>query len=284
MGTYSEFKKSGFIPQRQEGYFSLRLKITGGKLTGPQLDAVSILAETYGRDEVYLTARQGLEIPYIRLESVEGVMRDLDECGVLSGANLGPGLRTMTACPGTDFCRQGLVPTQAMAAFLEENLEAHDLPHKFKIGLAGCHNNCLKAEANDIGLKGGLSPIWSSPDRCTFCGLCQRVCPAQAITVVDQELAFAASECVQCGRCYNKCPQKCWNGRGGWLLTFGGLFGNEAQLGRRMWSLKADEEEVGAIINRALDFYRQNGRKGERFGRTLNRLGWETFEKYMKDK
>lgn len=281
MASDSELKKGGFIPQRQEGFFALRLKVTGGRLTGAQLEALSGLAETYGRDEVHLTSRQGLEIPFIRMESVEAVKRDLEKGG-LSAANIGPGLRTMTACPGADVCRRGLTAPQRLAAFLEENLDGRDLPHKFKIGLTGCHNNCLKTEENDIGLKGGLFPLWSAPDRCTFCGLCQKVCPAGAITVEDQELAFDSVKCVQCGRCYNKCPQKCWNGRSGWHLSFGGLFGNDIQNGRRLMSLRTDENEILAIMNKALEYYRQNGRKGERFGRTLKRLGWEHFEKNMK--
>ncbi|MDR2945706.1 MAG: 4Fe-4S binding protein [Candidatus Adiutrix sp.] len=277
-----EMKKHGFIAQRQEGFFALRLKVTGGRLTGAQLAALSRLAETYGRDEVHLTSRQSMEIPFIRLEEAEAFLRELEAAG-MSPANVGAGLRTITACPGADVCRRGLTAPQEMAVFLEENLEAHDLPHKFKVGLTGCHNNCLKADTNDVGLQGGLFPLWSRPDLCTFCGLCQRVCPAQAISVNDSELIFESSKCVQCGRCYNHCPQKCWNGRGGWHLTFGGLYGNDQQRGRRLWTtLQTDENSILSTINKALDYYRQNARKGERFGRALRRLGWESFEKFMK--
>ena len=279
-GNPSDTDKSGFTPQRQEGFFSLRVKTIGGRLTGVQLEALSKLAETYGRDEVHITSSQDLEIPFIRLEALESVRRDLAAGGLFS-ANTGPGLRTLTACLGADVCRRGLAPTQGLAAFLDECLDGRELPGRFKIGLSGCHNNCLKAESNDIGLKGGLFPLWSAPDRCTFCGLCQKVCPAGAITVGERELAFDSVQCVQCGRCYNKCPQGCWNGRGGWHLSFGGLYG-DPETGRRLMWLKTDEKEISAVMNKALEYYRRNGQPGERFSRALQRLGWENFEKFMK--
>ena len=276
----SDINRNGFTPQRQEGFFSLRVKTVGGRLTGIQLETLSRLAETYGRDEIHLTTGQDLEIPFIRLEALEAVQRDL-AAGGLSPANTGPGLRTLTACLGADACRRGLASAQSLADFLDKNLDGRDLPRRFKIGLSGCHNNCLKAEENDIGLTGGLFPLWSVPDRCAFCGLCQKICPVGAITVGDRELTFDSVQCVQCGRCYNKCPQKCWNGRGGWHLSFGGLSG-DPESGRRLMWLKTDEKEILAIMNRALDYYRRNGVLGERFSRTLQRLGWPDFEKFMK--
>ena len=276
----SESKIIGFIPQRQDGFFTLRVKVTGGRLAGAQLEVLSHLAETYGRDEVHVASSQDIEIPYIRLEALEAVRRDLAKGG-LHSANTGPGLRTLSACMGADVCRRGLSLTQSLAAFLDENLDGRDLPHRFKIALAGCHNNCLKTEESDIGLKGGLFPIWSAPDRCTFCGLCQKICPAEAITVTDRDLAFNSVKCLQCGRCYNQCPRKCWNGRGGWHLSFGGQSGSDCRIGRRLTSLRTDEKEILGIMNKTLEYYRQNGQPGERFSRTLQRLGWASFEKFM---
>lgn len=37
-------------------------------------------------------------------------------------------------------------------------------PHKFKIGIGGCPNNCVKPDLNDLGIIGQLEPvlIWTS--------------------------------------------------------------------------------------------------------------------------
>jgi len=278
----SELKKTGFIPQRQAGFFCLRIRVLGGRLETENLLALAELARTHGRGQVHLTARQSLEIPFIRLEDIEEVKKKLAEAE-LAPASLRPGLRTMTACQGAALCPSGLVLPQDLIETLERELDGSGLPHKFKIGLTGCHNNCLKAEENDIGLKGGLIPLWSRPDLCTFCGLCQRVCPAAAIEVnkEDRQLGLDSEKCVHCGRCFNKCPEKCWNGQDGWHLFFGGLFGNDIQIGRCLGPIQTEDRAVLAIISRALDFYRAEGRTKERFGRTINRLGWDSFAEYM---
>ncbi len=280
---YSDLKKDGFLPQRQDGWFSLRLKVLGGRLESEELALAARLAETYGRGYVHLTVRQSLEIPFIKLEDIETVKREL-AAGGLRSASLGPGLRTMTACPGSAFCPNGLTAPQDMVEILDRELNGEGLPHKFKIGVTGCHNNCVKAEENDIGLRGALVPIWARPDRCTFCGRCQRACPAGAITVTPNDLRYDPYLCVHCGRCFNKCPEGCWNGRAGWHLFFGGLFGNDVRLGRRLLSTLTEDRDILAALDRALDFYRREGRRGERFGRTLKRVGWEPFEEYMQSR
>lgn len=48
-------------------------------------------------------------------------------------------------------------------------------------------------------------------EKCIHCGLCQRQCPADAITVIRQEGVWKlnAYRCIICGECVQKCPKKC---------------------------------------------------------------------------
>ena len=67
---YKELKKGGFMRQRQKDHFSMRLKSVGGHFTAAQLGTVQKVAEQYGKGYVHLTSRQGIEIPFIRIEDI----------------------------------------------------------------------------------------------------------------------------------------------------------------------------------------------------------------------
>ena len=66
--NYAELKKGGFMKQKQKGYGSLRLQVVGGNLTAENIRTVSEVAEKYGRGYVHMTSRQGIEIPFIKVE------------------------------------------------------------------------------------------------------------------------------------------------------------------------------------------------------------------------
>lgn len=48
-------------------------------------------------------------------------------------------------------------------------------------------------------------------DKCIFCGICARKCPADAITVDKNEKSWVIDrfKCVICGECAVVCPKKC---------------------------------------------------------------------------
>lgn len=48
-------------------------------------------------------------------------------------------------------------------------------------------------------------------DKCIFCGICSRKCPADAINVNRQEKSWEIDQfkCVICGVCTEVCPKKC---------------------------------------------------------------------------
>jgi formate hydrogenlyase subunit 6/NADH:ubiquinone oxidoreductase subunit I len=50
-------------------------------------------------------------------------------------------------------------------------------------------------------------------DKCIFCGICQRKCPADAIVVNKAEKSWEINQfkCVICNACVETCPKKCIN-------------------------------------------------------------------------
>ncbi len=279
---YKELIKGGFMRQIQKDCFSLRLRIVGGQIQANQLQKVTEIAQKYGNGYIHMTSRQGIEIPFIKPTDVEIVKKELNKVGLQPGAS-GPRVRTITACQGGNICPSGLIDTTSLAKELDDRYFAKELPHKFKIGVTGCKNNCLKAEENDLGIKGGVKPLWLRK-ACNYCRLCEAICPIQAIKVQknNQEVTLDEGKCNNCGKCVKSCPVQAWNGENGFIISFGGLFGNRIAIGEELFPLVSSKEQIFKVIDKTLEFFQKYGKKSERFRNTLDRVGWEVFEKELK--
>jgi dissimilatory sulfite reductase (desulfoviridin) alpha/beta subunit len=94
--NYAVLKKGGFMRQIQKDRFSVRLKVIGGQLSAAQVRKIGEAAEKYGKGYIHLTSRQGVEIPFIAVEDIERIKKDLAEGGVHGGV-CGTRVRTITA-------------------------------------------------------------------------------------------------------------------------------------------------------------------------------------------
>jgi dissimilatory sulfite reductase (desulfoviridin) alpha/beta subunit len=280
---YAALKKGGFMRQIQKGKFSMRLKVVGGQLKAEHLQKIGEVARKYGRGYVHLTSRQGVEVPFISVEDIEAVKNELAGAGVSVGV-CGPRVRTVTACQGSAVCPSAAIETTNLAEELDGRYFGKELPHKFKIGITGCKNNCLKAEENDLGVKGGVFPDWKEAN-CTWCGLCEAVCPPQVVKVDKEKktLAFEESGCVYCGKCVKSCPSGAWEGKGGYILSFGGMFGNEIKEGLHLLPIVFDRDAVFKAADAAIQFYRTHGKAGERMGKTIARVGAAVLKKNLEE-
>ena len=45
-------------------------------------------------------------------------------------------------------------------------------------------------------------------DLCDFCGMCQKVCPVDAISIFEDRIDIDEDLCIYCHACVRKCPQK----------------------------------------------------------------------------
>ncbi len=278
---YASLKKGGFMRQKQKGYFSLRLQVVGGTLTTENLRIIQEVADRYGHGYVHLTSRQGVEIPFVRYEDIEIVKAELAKGGCKPGV-CGPRVRTVTACQGNAVCPSGNIDTYKIAEKLDERYYARELPHKFKFGVTGCQNNCLKAEENDLGIKGALDVHWDE-EKCTLCGVCEKACRVNAIEIKDGQLTMDASKCNYCGRCVKSCPFDAWRGDSAYMVTFGGLFGNTIARGSEMLPLIKTEEQLFRVTDATIQFFEENAKAGERFKFTLDRVGRDAFQRVVRE-
>ncbi len=281
--VYKELKKGGFMRQVQEGKFSLRLRVAGGQLKADQTAKISEIANRYGQGYIHMTSRQGIEIPFIDFKDIGAVKEELAKAGLEPGA-CGPRVRTITACQGSGICTSGLIETSGLAKELDAKYFARELPHKFKIGITGCKNNCLKAEENDLGIKGGLRPEWTK-ESCTYCGVCEAVCPAKCIKVDKgkRTLDFDENQCIYCGKCVKSCPMDSWTGVSGYITFFGGLFGNTIATGESLLPLITEKETLLKVIDKTIAFFKENGKPGERFGFTVKRVGIDKLKEALEE-
>ena len=277
---YATLKKGGFMRQKQKNHFSLRLRVVGGNLTATQLAKIAEVAEKFGDGHIHLTSRQSVEIPFVKLEQIEEVKKALSEGGVEPGV-CGPRVRTITACQGEAICPSGCIDTYALAKELDDRYFARELPHKFKFGITGCQNNCLKAEENDVGIKGGMT-VECNHDDCIQCGVCVKACREGALRMEDGKIVIDREKCNNCARCVKSCPTDAWVGESGYIVSFGGLFGNKIYKGEQIVPIIRDKETLFRVTDAAISFFEKHANAGERFRLTLERVGKEEFKKEVR--
>ena len=273
---YAALKAGGFMRQKQKNTFSLRLRVVGGTVTSEQLRTIQAVADKYGEGYVHLTSRQGVEIPFIKLEDIDAVKADLAKGNVVPGV-CGPRVRTVTACQAGKCCPSGCIDAYEIASDLDARYFGRQLPHKFKFGVTGCQNNCLKAEENDFGVKGGYIIDWNA-ESCIFCGVCEKACRTEAIKISDGKITVEEDKCNNCGRCVKACPTEAWQGKSGYIVSFGGTFGNAIQKGREILPIIDNKETLYRVADAAIDFFDNNANPSERFAKTLDRVGWDKLK------
>jgi dissimilatory sulfite reductase (desulfoviridin) alpha/beta subunit len=83
-------------------------------------------------------------------------------------------------------------------------------------------------------------------------------------------------KCINCSICTSSCPASSWRPAAtGYNLFIGGTMGKIPRLATLLKRLIPDKEELYRLIENALRYYQQHGRKKERFGHMIDRIGVE---------
>lgn len=274
-------KSMGFLANNDGVHFSARIITENGVLSSRQLRNLSEASDKYGKGEVALTVRLTLEIPGIEFENIEALRSYIAKEGMITGGT-GPNVRPVVACKGT-VCKFGLFDTQAMAKEIHKNFfEKYNdviLPHKFKIAVGGCPNNCVKPDLNDFGIIGQLIPKYNDCI-CVKCKKClvESTCPMGAAKFIDGTLSIDSEICNNCGRCVDKCHFGAMEkGMQGYKIYIGGRWGKSIRHGSLINKIFT-KEEIMSILLKIILFFKENAFKGERFGSVIDRLGFGYVE------
>lgn len=278
-------KALGFLQDKRTGdHFNCRVITRNGKITAEESRVISEAAELYGSGEITMTSRMTLEIQGVPFENIDPIREFLMQAGLATGGT-GSKVRPVVSCKGTT-CQYGLIDTFDLSEKIHERfyLGYHGvtLPHKFKIAVGGCPNNCVKPDLNDLGIIGQRVPMVDYA-KCRGCKNCQveKNCPVKVAKVVDGKIQIDPKECNNCGRCKGRCPfgalEEYLNG---YKVYIGGRWGKKVAHGTPLTKIFTSEEEVMDVVEKAILLFRDEGISGERFADTVNRLGFD----YVNDK
>lgn len=269
--------------KRYPDIFNVRVITRNGKITAADQRAILEAAEKFGNGEITMTTRLTLEIQGVHYADIDDTIAYLKEHNLITGGT-GSLVRPVVSCKGTT-CQYGLIDTFALSETIHERfyLGYHDvtLPHKFKIAVGGCPNNCVKPDLNDLGIVGQRIPNLNT-EKCRGCKKCQveNACPIKAAKLEDGKIIIG-SDCNNCGRCKGKCPFGAVpEYTNGYKVYIGGRWGKKYANGRPLEKVFISEEEVLDVVERAILFFRDEGQTGERFSDTIQRLGFD----YVQDK
>jgi len=264
--------------------FNARVITRNGKITAKEAKAIAEAAERFGNGELAMTSRLSVELQRIPYANIEPLIAFLAEHGLEIGGT-GPKVRPVVSCKGTT-CQYGLIDTFALSEAIHERFYKgyHDvkLPHKFKIAVGGCPNNCVKPDINDLGIIGQRAPVIDL-EKCRSCKKCQVAegCPMKAASLAEK-IAIDPAVCNRCGRCFEKCPfGAVAHPTNGYRIYIGGRWGKKVARGIPLSPIITDQEEVLNVVERAVCLFRDEGIAGERFAETIERLGFAYVEKKL---
>lgn len=275
-------KALGFLSNKGTDNFSGRIITVNGKVTAAQQRCIAEAAEKFGNGIVTYTTRLTVEVQGIPYDKIEEFRAYIAKEGLVTGGT-GSKVRPVVSCKGTT-CQYGLIDTFALSEEIHhrfyEGYREVKLPHKFKIAVGGCPNNCVKPDLNDLGIIGQLIPNFDE-DECNGCKKCtvEQACPIHAAKVVDGVLEIDQDVCNHCGRCVGKCRfDAIEDGVNGYKIYIGGRWGKSVAQGRSLSKIFTSKEEALNVIEKAILLYREQGKTGERFAQTIDRLGFENVE------
>ncbi len=141
------------------GKFMLRLRMPNGILTSGQMRVLAEIVQRYGEDgNADITTRQNLQLRGIRLEDIPDIFQRLEQAGLTSMQSGMDNVRNITGSPVAGIDADELIDTRGLVRKVQDmitnngkgNASFTNLPRKFNIAIAGCRDNSVHAEINDI--------------------------------------------------------------------------------------------------------------------------------------
>ena len=294
-----QLKKNAFRQSKVRGETASRVRVPGGLINAKSMVRVAEIAEEFGNGTIFLTNRQGVEIPGIPLEKVPEVNARLQ--AIIDDTKINQeerdegypasGTRNIVACPGARLCPFGCYDTTAFARRMDQAVFPNN--RHVKIAFTGCSNDCAHVALNDFGIIGMTEPQYD-PARCIGCEQCVSWCKRRsvgALRAVNGKIVRDEDLCIGCGVCVNYCPTRAWtrSKEHYFRVKIMGRTGKQNPRLAEDWLKWADEDSIIKIVQNTYAFIEEFIDEGapegkEHIGYIVDRAGFATFCEYaLKD-
>ncbi|WP_448947782.1 sulfite reductase subunit C [Lachnoanaerobaculum sp.] len=291
-----KLKKNAFRVSKVRGETASRIRMPGGYIDAESMKRISEIADKYGNGSIFITNRQGVEIPGIKITDMDAVNKEIQLIIDHEGTNqekrdtgyAASGTRNVVACPGKRLCPYGNYDTTEFARKMEKQIFPNNL--HFKVAFTGCSNDCAKVRMNDFGIMGMTEPQYD-PDRCVTCEACVKGCKqksVEALRVVNGKIERNTEKCIGCGVCITVCPTRAWtrSKEKYYRLVLLGRTGKKNPRLAEDFIKWVDEDSILKIVKNAYAYVERyidtNAPDGkEHVGYIVDRTGFEEFYKWI---
>ncbi|MGD1807452.1 ferredoxin--nitrite reductase [Dapis sp. BLCC M126] len=141
------------------GKFMLRMRMPNGIITSQQMRVLAEIVQRYGDDgNADITTRQNLQLRGIRIEDIPDIFNKFEGVGLTSIQSGMDNVRNITGSPVAGIDADELYDTRELVQQVQDMITGNskgnpgftNLPRKFNIAIAGCRDNSVHAEINDI--------------------------------------------------------------------------------------------------------------------------------------
>ena len=154
--AFERFAAANVVPQKQEGFSAVTVKITRGDLTPEQFRGLAQIMRDFTGGYARTTVQQNLVLRWVRDEAVFDVWQRLVALGLGdAGADQ---ITDVVSCPGTDSCKLGITASMGLNKAVQERVESlgieDPLAKRIHIKMSGCPNGCSQHHIANIGFYG----------------------------------------------------------------------------------------------------------------------------------
>jgi sulfite reductase beta subunit-like hemoprotein len=157
----THFLEANVLPQRQQGFSTVEVKVRRGDLTPEQLRGLGQIMREYAGGYARTTVHQNIVLRWVRDESIYEVWERLHELDLAdAGADE---ITDVVSCPGTDSCKLGITSSMGLNQAVQERIvqmELDDpLTRRIHVKMSGCPNGCGQHHIADIGFYGASMKV-----------------------------------------------------------------------------------------------------------------------------